>query len=452
MIQGVRNSDGSASFFPPNRDPIVSATNWGVTGTTNDGMRFTPTSNTNYTLTPIPFNPWTIIDSVYSSNLKWYEPNTTVPFATGACASTTVQPGVNYYTVRYDGIAGCQADTSHLTDTVHILYGARYDTLNVDICQGSAYNFYGHSINQTGQYDTTFSTVGGCDSIITLNLSVNPYPNVALSDTTTHIILCKGVNGIISIANPSVNYNYQWYRNDSLLTGETASSISSPIPGAYKVVVITNKGCSSTSQIVNFAIDGIHVDFNIDLYKGCANDTVRLTNLSTINSSYKWNFGDGTYPYDTTLNPTHIYLAQNTYFINLIVTDTNGCIDSTLKQVNTQHPLHAAFTQSVDSLCQNSGIPVQFTDASIGATSWQWNLGDGNNSTQQNPSHVYTQPGTHVVQLVIHDDIPCYDSVMHYIRVDSVPFLTFTQDKHAICEGERINFTPTYLYTAYNLS
>lgn len=452
VIQGVRNSNGTAQFFPVNRDPTVSATNWGVTGVSNDAMRFTPTTTTTYTMAAIPFAPWTIIDSIYSPNLKWYAPNTTVPFATGACASTTVQPGVNYYTVHYDGIAGCAADTQHLTDTVHILYGARYDTLNVDICQGSTYNFYGHVYNQTGQYDTSFSTVGGCDSIITLNLFVNQYPNVALADTNSFKILCKGVSGLIAIANPSPTYSYQWYRNDSLLTGQTASSITSPIAGDYKVVVTTNKGCTSTSKVTTFQIDAIHVDFDFTLHKGCSDDTVQFTNLSTINSKYKWDFGDLTYPYDSTRNPNHLYLTQGNYPVDLVVTDTNGCMDSTLKFVNTQHPLHAAFTQSVDTICQDAGTPVVFTDGSVGATNWAWDFGDGGSSTQQSPSHVYTLSGVHPVKLTIHDDVPCYDSVSHNIQIDSVPFLTYTQDKHALCEGDKVNFTADYLQTATNLS
>ncbi|KAA5533320.1 PKD domain-containing protein [Taibaiella lutea] len=447
VVQGVRNSDGSASFFPTNRDPVVSTTNWAVTGLANDAVRFTPTSNTNYTITPIPFNPFPIIDSVYSDNLKWYAPNTTTPFATGACATTTVLPGVNYYTVHYDGIAGCQADSAHLIDTVHILYGAKYDTLNVDICVGSTYNFYGHALHQTGQYDTTFSTVGGCDSVITLNLSVNPYPIVSLTDTTSRVILCRDVNGTIALSNPASNYSYQWYRNDSLLTGQTASSISSSIPGAYKVAVTTDKGCSSVSQTVHFETDAIHVDFNIDLFKGCVNDTIRLTNLSTVNSTYKWNFGDGTFPPDTTLNPTHIYQTQNVYFIKLIATDTNGCVDSTLKQVNTLHPLNAAFTSSADTICLSEGAPVVFTDQSVGATSWNWNFGEGSPVNTQNASYTFTQHGAHNVRLVIHDDIPCYDTVYHIVQVDSVPYFSIAQDKHVMCAGEQLDFTSDFYAT-----
>lgn len=63
---------------------------------------------------------------------------------------------------------------------------------------------------------------------------------------------------------------------------------------------------------------------------------------------------------------------------------------------NTQPPV-AAFTSDYATTCTN---PVQFTDQSTNApTSWLWNFGDGQTSTQQNPSHTYTTSGVYNVSL-----------------------------------------------------
>jgi PKD repeat protein len=49
----------------------------------------------------------------------------------------------------------------------------------------------------------------------------------------------------------------------------------------------------------------------------------------------------------------------------------------------------------------NAPLAVQFTDASIDATSWTWNFGDGTPvSNAQNPSHTYTPAGTYNVTLL----------------------------------------------------
>ncbi len=49
----------------------------------------------------------------------------------------------------------------------------------------------------------------------------------------------------------------------------------------------------------------------------------------------------------------------------------------------------------------NCSTTYQFTDASTNSpTSWSWDFGDGNTSTQQNPIHTYSTPGTYTAKLV----------------------------------------------------
>ena len=44
---------------------------------------------------------------------------------------------------------------------------------------------------------------------------------------------------------------------------------------------------------------------------------------------------------------------------------------------------------------------VQFTDLSENATGWNWDFGDGANSTEQNPMHIYTAVGAYTVNLTV---------------------------------------------------
>lgn len=44
---------------------------------------------------------------------------------------------------------------------------------------------------------------------------------------------------------------------------------------------------------------------------------------------------------------------------------------------------------------------ITFTNKSILATSYHWDFGDGQTSTNPNPVHIYTDPGTYLVQLVV---------------------------------------------------
>jgi len=54
---------------------------------------------------------------------------------------------------------------------------------------------------------------------------------------------------------------------------------------------------------------------------------------------------------------------------------------------------------------------VSFTDQSAGASSWLWDFGDGNSSTQQNPVHTYANSGTFVVTLTVNGSCTATDTL-----------------------------------------
>lgn len=125
-----------------------------------------------------------------------------------------------------------------------------------------------------------------------------------------------------------------------------------------------------------------------------SSNTVSFSNQSTGGTSYVWDFGDGNS--STALSPTHTYSALGTYTVCLI--STNNCGSDTIcMPVTVTCPVpSAAFTSSA------TGITLQFTDASTTSpTAWFWDFGDGNSSTQQNPTHTYAAPGIYTVCLTV---------------------------------------------------
>jgi len=64
--------------------------------------------------------------------------------------------------------------------------------------------------------------------------------------------------------------------------------------------------------------------------------------------------------------------------------------------------IQAAFTAEVRSGI--APLTVNFTDQSSGEiTSWNWDFGDGQSSTERNPAHVYIAPGRYSVSLAVTD-------------------------------------------------
>ncbi|BDS10696.1 T9SS type A sorting domain-containing protein [Aureispira anguillae] len=93
------------------------------------------------------------------------------------------------------------------------------------------------SSNNTATF--TLQNVAGCDSIVTLDLTIN------LVNTTTSIM------GVTIMANTS-NVAYQWLdcnNNNTPITGETGQSFTATTNGNYAVIV-TENGCSDTSACV----------------------------------------------------------------------------------------------------------------------------------------------------------------------------------------------------------
>jgi len=103
-------------------------------------------------------------------------------------------------------------------------------------------------------------------------------------------------------------------------------------------------------------------------------------------------------------NQSGTYSSSNTFTNVTIgthavyVKDDNSCIASGKVQVSSNNPsVIANFT--VDKIYVIKGENVKFGDLSNNATSWLWNFGDGNTSTQQNPSYTYNTDGKYTVSL-----------------------------------------------------
>jgi len=290
VVQGLRNSNGTASVYPTNRGPAVSATNWGVTGATNDGIRFTPNGATSYIIDSIPFNPWVIIDSISSPDLKWYKKgDLNLPIATGACASVVTDANIDYYVVNFSGNAGCQNANVSFSDTVHIHFGTSYDTTSVEICAGSTYSWFGKTLFKAGNYDTLLSTQMGCDSFLRLKLTVNPLPDVTLKGST-NMGICEGSSTILALANPKSGNTYQWYRDGYPVSGETGPTISVSTAGKYTVEATTTKGCKATSQAFTIVVNPNPVA-KIEPISDeviCAYDTLELIAEQGTSLDYRW--------------------------------------------------------------------------------------------------------------------------------------------------------------------
>ena len=136
-------------------------------------------------------------------------------------------------------------------------------TENQTICQGSTYSWYGtdYTIAGTYYYDSV-STITGCDSILQLVLNVNPLPVVDLGADTN---MCNISSIILDAQNSGSTFIWS---NDL-----TTPTISVSTEGSYSVTVTNAFACEnsdtievslSSTEITSVFVDSISCNGNND--------------------------------------------------------------------------------------------------------------------------------------------------------------------------------------------
>lgn len=137
-----------------------------------------------------------------------------------------------FYKISLNSRSGCDS-IINLDLSVNPTYN---ETEEVTICKGDTYNGW----IKSGTYLTTLTTSYGCDSIITTNLTVenfDPSPFIAQAADT---LLSNYANG------------NQWYLNDEIMDNETSQTLVIPQSGEYYTIITSQNGCiSEPSNVIN---------------------------------------------------------------------------------------------------------------------------------------------------------------------------------------------------------
>ncbi|MBL4753558.1 MAG: PKD domain-containing protein [Flavobacteriales bacterium] len=153
-------------------------------------------------------------------------------------------------------------------------------------------------------------------------------------------------------------------------------------------------------------------------------DTVCQRNPSSFTDSsfsnivkWAWDFEDGTYD---TINqhPIHLYDSAGTYNVTLMVTDTNGCSQSTANQVLVAPLPTADFDLDPQEVTLLSPT-VNFTNTSTGGAVYLWDFGDFTTYTGFDTLHIYgdADTGAYPVQLIVYDSLGCSDTMVQFIVI-----------------------------------
>jgi gliding motility-associated-like protein len=298
-----------------------------------------------------------------------------------------------------------------------------------------------------------------CSNTITKQIPINTKPP---DFTISKNAICKSDSILFSVVpNANARYiKYTWNFGDgssTMVTNKTTIYHKYNTAGVFTVILITDdlSGCFDTTIKANsIKAFSPKADFSINTTTGCLPLQITFTNnSSTANGidnivTYKWIFGDGQSqfiqaPFAGQI--THLYSDTGHFAPILKITDSIGCIDSTLNigKLLVAKPV-AAFKDTSVNTCRNENI--QLTNTSIGySINSEWFFGDGTGSVVSNPIKTFSADGNYSAKLIVTDKYGCKDSIekINYFKVQDVIPSFIVSDSVGTCVPFKIAFTNT---------
>jgi PKD repeat protein len=174
-------------------------------------------------------------------------------------------------------------------------------------------------------------------------------------------------------------------------------------PGTYQVSLTVNDGTGPVTYLDTTYIKVETLPAQPSVITGsttpCENSNQIYSVTNVIGANYTWTL-PATWTGFSGTNSISTLVGSSGGTVQ--VTSDNSCGSSTPRTLAvTVSPLPVA------SFTNTAGPNVSFTNTSSNSNTWQWDFGDGNSSTQQNPTHLYGANGNYTVQLIACNSCGC---------------------------------------------
>ena len=274
-----------------------------------------------------------------------------------------------------------------------------------------------------GTYTITITDENSCSSseIIEITEDAGIVISYLTSNYNGYGVSCENdSDGFIDI---SINggtspYTFNWTGpNGFESNSEDLLDISA---GNYYLNLLDENNCVATESFYLSEPEEMETLFGQDLAWICENGGAAFSQVSggVEPYTYSWIGPNGFQNNSSNINN----LNPGTYYLDIF--DQNNCSSENNEVIIDEvlGPICEFTASTYEFMLSNE--PVNFFDNSItdpnyniALTSWYWDFGDGTNSNEQNPSHIYDYPGLYYVWLTIEDENGCENSTMQTINV-----------------------------------
>lgn len=231
--------------------------------------------------------------------------------------------------------------------------------------------------------------------------------------------------------------SYLWDFGDG-----TTSTLQNPVHnyldnGIYTITQLVSNSCNenTSTTTITIAVPPIP-SFTSDYTTAiCVGESVQFTSTTSYSpTTYLWEFEGGTPATSTDENPLVQYNTGGTFNVTLTVTNAYGSNQVVLGDyIVVEAKPGVSFTYRAD------GLKLDFTQNITNGTNPIWDFGDGNTSSETDPTHIFASEGNYTVTLSA--DNRCGTSEYSLlINVLLLPTADFDAVETVICPGGSVQF------------
>jgi PKD repeat protein len=364
------------------------------------------------------------------------------------------------YTVTQIVYNSCGYDTFELQVPVGLLPNAGFEAMNANGCPTLTVQFTDTSSSNTTRWFWTFP--GGSPSS-----STDKDPVVEYDTPGSYAVRLIAENGLgrdtldmpdvvivdqvpvpdftftragfeVSFTNISLYGNsYFWDFGDGNTSTEINPVHNYQMDGTYEVVLEVTNDCATAYKTVIITVSTApSASFRSNITEECIPFTVVFENLTSNNAtSYEWSFPGGNPSSSTMENPEVTYQSKGVYDVTLIASNANGSDTLTeLMYILAKDIPDAQFNENVND------ITVIFNNTTVDGDNYQWEFGDGNMSTEENPTHVYEKNGTYTVTLTATNECGT-DVFTRTVEINAYPIADFSANELSGCAPLQVEFS-----------
>lgn len=301
-----------------------------------------------------------------------------------------------------------------------------------------------HAFTNTGTYSVllTVENEFGCIDTISHPITITDLPVAYFVPDT--IEACADLE--VHLDNQSVGegLTYFWDFGNGVTSTEPNPDIfflNAGVNDTTYVISLTITNLCGTSYYEDLII--IHPEPNAEMgispQTECSPLVIDFANSSTGGiTSYYWDFGNGQTSTDPLPEPQTYTTDTTTTIYTAMLIATNVCGSDTIYKDIVVEP---ADVQAFFEVSDNDGCApheVSFENFSSNGAVIEWDFGDGNTSSEIEPTHVFETPGIYEVIQFAHSECG-YDTATVFIEVIAPPVVEFTHVNN-ICQGQIIQF------------